>query len=187
MHACYCILLDRGINRCPSFPLCRRTSYYIYCYILLSTFPNFTSSSWNLWPARWGITIHRRIKKHTLREHLHVHSRRQPIIIANQMFELPTQPLSTVRRNQMSAQWILLSRMTTILIQRSLMLTVQTLASPPCPPISKTMICTTHRSSYIYTRRPVIRQNELQWFYWQRNGAMPILSSQALHFEICDI
>jgi len=29
--------------------------------------------------------------KHTLREHLHVHSRRQPIFIADQAFELPFQ------------------------------------------------------------------------------------------------
>jgi len=51
--------------------------------------------TWNLRPARWGITIPRRIKKHTLREPLHVHCRREPIFIANQMFELPTQ-LSTI-------------------------------------------------------------------------------------------
>jgi hypothetical protein len=36
------------------------------------------------------------IKKHTLTEHLHVHCRRQPIFIANQMFEHPTQPSSIV-------------------------------------------------------------------------------------------
>jgi hypothetical protein len=40
--------------------------------------------------------IHRRIKKHMLREHLHVHCRRQPITIANLMFEHPTQPSSIV-------------------------------------------------------------------------------------------
>jgi len=37
------------------------------------------------------MTIHKRIKKHTLREHLHGHSRRHPIFIADQMFQL--QPL----------------------------------------------------------------------------------------------
>jgi hypothetical protein len=31
-----------------------------------------------------------------MREHLHVHCRRRPIFIANQMFELPTQPSSIV-------------------------------------------------------------------------------------------
>jgi len=97
-HASNCIFLNRVFLCCPIFPLFYWTSYYIYPYILLSTFSNFTSSSstWNLRPARWGITIRRRIKKHTLREHLHVHWRRQPIFIAEQMFALPTQPSSIV-------------------------------------------------------------------------------------------
>ena len=41
---------------------------------------------WDLHPARWGIIIHRRIKKHTLREHLH--SRKQPIFIVHRMFTI---------------------------------------------------------------------------------------------------
>jgi len=40
--------------------------------------------------------IHRRIKKPTLREHLHLQSRRQPICIADNMNALPTQPSSIV-------------------------------------------------------------------------------------------
>jgi len=44
-------------------------------------------SKWNLRQARWGITIHRRIKKHTSRELSH--SRKQPIIIVHQMFVFP--------------------------------------------------------------------------------------------------
>jgi len=46
--------------------------------------------------SQGGITIHRRIKKPTLKEHLHVHWRRQPIFIADQMFALPTQRSSIV-------------------------------------------------------------------------------------------
>jgi len=87
-HSLNCILLDWVLLCRFIFLLFYSTSYYIYAYILLSTFPNFTSSTWNLRTARWGITIPSRIIKHTLREHLHVHSTRQPIFIANQMFEL---------------------------------------------------------------------------------------------------
>jgi len=58
--------------------------------------PTSLHPKWNQRPARWGITIHRRIKKDTLKEHLHVHRRRQPIFIADQLFELPTQPSSIV-------------------------------------------------------------------------------------------
>jgi hypothetical protein len=50
----------------------------------------------NLQPARWGIMIHRKIKQPTFREHLHMHCRRPPIFIAEQMFELSTQPSSIV-------------------------------------------------------------------------------------------
>jgi len=91
-----CILLNLVLLSCPLFPLLYWTSYYIYPYILLSTFPTSLDQTWNLRLARWGITIHRRIKLHTLREHLHVHCRTQPIFIANQIFELPTQLLSIV-------------------------------------------------------------------------------------------
>jgi len=87
-HTTNCTLPNRMLLCCPIFLLFYSTSYYIHSYMLLSTFPNFTQSTWNLQPARRGITIHRRIKKHTLRERLHVHCRRQPILIANQMFEL---------------------------------------------------------------------------------------------------
>ena len=38
----------------------------------------------NLFPARWGITIHRWIKKHTLREHWN--SKKEPIFIVHQIF-----------------------------------------------------------------------------------------------------
>jgi hypothetical protein len=60
---------------CPIFRSLYQTSYCIHHYILLSAFSNFTpsSSTWNLWPARWGITIHRSITKPTLRDHLQVH------------------------------------------------------------------------------------------------------------------
>jgi len=62
-------------------------------YTLLSpTFPNCLSSlqQWNLRPARWGITIHRRIKKHALREHSH--SRWQSMFIDHRMFNSNNQP-----------------------------------------------------------------------------------------------
>ena len=58
--------------------------------------PSSLHPTWNLQPARSGITIHRRIKKPTLREHLHMHCRRQPIFIADQRLELLTQPSSIV-------------------------------------------------------------------------------------------
>jgi len=94
-HTLNCLLLDWGVVSCSIFLVLYYTSYYIYPYILLSTFPNFASSSstWNIRPARWGITIHKWIKKPTLKEHLHMHWRRQPIFIADQMFGLPTNPL----------------------------------------------------------------------------------------------
>ena len=88
-HASNCILLDTVLLCCPIFLLFSLSSYYIYSNMVLAIFPNITSSTWNLWPARWGITIHGRIKKYTLRETFHMHSGRQPIFIANQMFELP--------------------------------------------------------------------------------------------------
>jgi len=93
-----CILFDQAFLCCPIIPVFYYTSYYTYPYILRSTFSNFTSSSstWNLRPVRWGITFHRWIKRPSLSEHLHLHWRRQPIFIADQMFELPTQPLSRV-------------------------------------------------------------------------------------------
>jgi hypothetical protein len=40
------------------------------------------------------MTTYRRIKKPTLREPLHGHCRRQPIIIPDEIIELPTQPSS---------------------------------------------------------------------------------------------
>jgi len=93
-HASNSLLLDQVLLCCPIFRLFYYTSYHIYPCILSSTFPNITSSSstCNLWPARWGITIHRRIKKHTLKQDLGVHLRRQPIVIADEMFELRSQP-----------------------------------------------------------------------------------------------
>jgi hypothetical protein len=90
-HALNCILLDCVLLCCPGFLLFHYTSYYINLYILLSTFPTSLYQTWNLRLARWGITIHRRINKHTFREHLHMYSRRQPIFIPNQMFQLSNQ------------------------------------------------------------------------------------------------
>ena len=90
------ILLNHVLHCSPIFPLFYFTSYYIYPYTLPSTFPTSLYQTWNLWQARWGITIYRRIKKHALREHLHVHCRRQPIFIAYQMFEHPMQASSIV-------------------------------------------------------------------------------------------
>jgi len=95
-HAINCIILDHVLLGCTVFLSFYSTSYYICPYILLSTFPTSLHQSWNIQPARWGITIHRRIKNHTLRDHLHVHSGRQSIFIEDQMFELPTQLSSMV-------------------------------------------------------------------------------------------
>jgi len=89
-HTLNCILFNRMLLCCPGFLLIYKTSYYIYPYILLSIFPTSLHQSWNLWPARWEI------KKHTLREHLHMHFWIQPIIIPDQMFQLPTQLWSIV-------------------------------------------------------------------------------------------
>ena len=47
-------------------------TFYLHCH------------KWNLCPARWRITIHRRIKTHTLREHWH--SRKELMFIVYQMF-----------------------------------------------------------------------------------------------------
>jgi len=58
--------------------------------------PTALHQTWNRQLARWGSAIRRWIEKHTLREPLHVHSWRQPIFIADQMFQLPTQPSSIV-------------------------------------------------------------------------------------------
>jgi len=46
----------------------------------------FHYHKWNLCSGRWGITIHRRIKKHTLKKHWH--SRMEPIFVVYQMFAL---------------------------------------------------------------------------------------------------
>ena len=111
-HAPDCILLGR-VSLFPRTAQIASSSTECYFVVLFSHYstklhtiffliyfclhsPTALSSTWNLQPARWGITIHRRIKKPTLREHLHVHWRRQPIFIADQMFELPTQPSSIV-------------------------------------------------------------------------------------------
>jgi len=60
-----------------------------YCFAQFPTvYHHYTKR--NLRPARWGITIHRRIKMHTLREHLH--SRKQPIFITHQMFASNSPP-----------------------------------------------------------------------------------------------
>jgi len=69
-----------------------RTIFTLWCLCLPS--PTSLHPTWNLRPARWPITIHRRIKKPDLKEHLPMHCRRQPIIIAVQMLKLSTQPSS---------------------------------------------------------------------------------------------
>jgi len=71
-----------------------RTIFTLIFFCLHS--PTSLHPTWNLQPARSGITIHRRIKTPTLSEHLHVHCRRQAKFIADQMFELLTQPSSIV-------------------------------------------------------------------------------------------
>jgi len=101
-----CILLDHVLLSCPVFPLFYQILYYIYPYILLSTFPTLLHQTWNLRLARLVITIHRRMKKHILREQLHVHCRRQPILIANQMFEHPTQ-LSSIEL-EIASVWVII-------------------------------------------------------------------------------
>ena len=55
---------------------------------------------WNLRPARWGITIHRRIKKHTLREHWH--SRKVPILVVHQMFAFQRESCIVLRMTNVS-------------------------------------------------------------------------------------
>jgi len=89
-HALNYILLDHVLLCCPISSLFYYTPYYIFFYILLSTFRKITSWTWNLRPARCGITIHRRIKEHTLSALLNVYSRIQPIIITDQMIQHPT-------------------------------------------------------------------------------------------------
>ena len=63
--------------------------HFILYALLIHSLPHSLTvylhySQWNLRPARWGITIHRRIKMHTWRDHLH--SRKQPIFISHQVF-----------------------------------------------------------------------------------------------------
>lgn len=74
----------------PYFPIILLNIILYVPLILLSTFPKFTASIWNLRPAWWDITIHRRMRKYTLAGHLHMHSRWQPIFITHQLFKLPT-------------------------------------------------------------------------------------------------
>jgi len=83
--------VDRLLLCRPVLPLIYSTSCYIHPYLHYSIFPTSLRQSWNLRPARWGITIHRRIEKHTLREHVHMHSWKQLIIIADRMLVPPTQ------------------------------------------------------------------------------------------------
>jgi hypothetical protein len=84
LTACYLVAL---LSRYSVIP---HTIVTLICFCLHS--PTSLLPKWNLWPARGGITIHRRIKMPTLREHLHGHYRRQPIFIAHEIFQLPTQP-----------------------------------------------------------------------------------------------
>jgi len=111
-HASNCILLSR-VSLIPGTPRLASSStawYFVapfsrYSVKLRTIFTliyfclhSATSlhPTWNLWPASWGITIHRRVEKPTLSEPLHVHCRRQPIFIADKMFQPPTQPSSIV-------------------------------------------------------------------------------------------
>jgi len=68
------------------------TRIWLSLYIPQSSI--ITVSSWNLWSARWVITIHRRFKKYTLRDYLH--SRKYIMVTVHQMFELPTLSMGIV-------------------------------------------------------------------------------------------
>jgi len=149
----------------------------------------FTSSTWILHPVWWGITILRRIKKHTLRKNYHSHSRRRPIIIASWKFQLPTEQSlpALFWRCPMSVLQFIWSRVLMRLIAQSVITNVNTLESPLCLPISKKIIWTTNRRFYILARCTTIRYYKLQGIHYQRLRAMPILSVYALHFQICEI
>jgi len=116
-----------------------------------------------------------------------MHSRRQPIFIAEQMLELQTPPWSIMLERAIIRALIPMKQDDDDTDGRLAMGMVKTLESPYCHPISKRTIWTTSRRSNIDTRRTVIRQYELHGFNYLRNGAVPIQSLHALHLHICDI
>jgi len=79
-------LFNFGIH-CSNSPILLNFMFNVmHC---LPTFPNFYHYfiKWNLCPARWGITIPRRFKKHNMREHLHSKSRNQLNFIGHWQFD----------------------------------------------------------------------------------------------------
>jgi len=188
-HLPNCILFHQVFLCCPISPLWYSTSYSTYPYILRSTFSNFTSSSstWNLRPGRWGITIHRRIKRPTLREHLHVHWRRQPIFMADHMFELPTQPSSIVLE--------ITNVRAIIFINQDDNDTDREISKNESEDPGECTLSSNIEEADLHNQTEVQhldqachdRLHELQGFHSQRNGAVRILSLHAFHFQICNI
>jgi len=73
-----------------SCTICPVIVLYLILYSLLIHYSHVHSPmvylhycGWNLCPARWWVTIHRWIKKHTSEQ---FHSRKQPIFIVHQLF-----------------------------------------------------------------------------------------------------
>jgi len=106
-------------------------------------------SNWSLHPARRGITIHRRIKKHTLGQHSH--SRKQPIFIVHQMFPFQWSAFMHCIADN-SCPWLHRWSRMTISIRRVVMMTVRAPKSPRYHPTSKQTIWIPNRKSYISDR-----------------------------------
>jgi len=153
----------------PCFPVILLK--FLLCLPLYTSLyiPNFTSSIMEPTASQVRNYYSQKYQEAHLQRALHVHSWIQPIIIADQMFELPTQLSSIVLEIYlMSGLLCWWSRMMTIPIGRSAMTKVKSLQSRPCNLISKKMIWTTGRRSYIQTTCPVIRQYELRGFHCQK-------------------
>jgi hypothetical protein len=172
---------------CPIFLSYFFTSYYIYPYILISILSNFTSAAWNLQPASWEITIHRRTKSpRWVRCCMWIQKGSQPSLqIKYWIFQPSLWVLSW--RSQMSVQWVWWSRIMTIPIARSGMVKVETLESSPCLSISKKMFRTSSKRCYITTKWAEICLYKLQAIHSERNSALPIPLLCTLHIWICEI
>jgi len=154
-------LLSTVKERCEMHPprLCA-TSFTIFPAILLHLIlylliihsllhsPTFCLhyTQWNLCPARWGITTHREIKKHTFRQHSH--SRKQPMFIVQQMFAFQSSAFTNCIVVDKRPRYHWTARMM-ILVWRSVMMKVRAPQSPPYCPTLEMSSWITNRRSYI--------------------------------------
>ena len=158
------------------FLLIRSYSHCLTCYLLYS--------KWNLNPARWGITFHRRIKKHTSRKLLH--SRVEPIIIVHILIAIQLPALVYRIVDDYCLQFHYWSWMM-IPIRRLPIMTLRIPESPPCHLTIMKTFWIINRRFFIQARCTGARHYELYRFHCQSNIAVPILSLHALHSQIPEI